>query len=115
MRLLEEYERSGALPPRRVDRYEALVHDLIDAYGRGDPAALERIIEYFRAERAFTWDRPSHDVRVSRLRKAVLDRLGDRRSAGTPDASLAPDDARWLIARAEGFARWEDLVADVDA
>ena len=114
VRLLDEYERSG-LPPRRVDQYETLARDIIDAYGLGDPAALDRIIEYFRAERVFTWDRPSHEVQVSRLRKGVLDRLGDRRSTGTTDASLAPDDARWLIARAEGFERWEDLVAAVDA
>ena len=87
----------------------------MDAYGPGDAAALDRIIKYFRAERVFTWDRPSHDVQVSRLRKGVLDRLGDRRSAGTTDTSLAPDDARWLVARSEGFERWEDLVAAVDA
>ena len=75
VRLLENYESSGALPPRRVDRYDRLARDLVDAYS-GDPAALQRIVEYFRVERLFTWDRPSHDVRVSRLRKAVLDRLG---------------------------------------
>jgi len=115
VRLLEEYEHSGALPPRRLNRYEALVRDLVDAYGPGNPAALQRVVEYFRAERALTWDRASHDVRVSRLRKAVRDRLGDHRSAGTTDASLAPDDARWLIARAEGFEKWEDLVADVES
>jgi len=114
VRLLEEYERSG-LPHRRVDQYEALARDLIDAYGPGDPSALDRIIKYFRAERVFTWDRPSHDVQVSRLQKGVLDRLGDRRSAGTTGATLAPDDARWLVARSEGFERWEDLVAAVDA
>jgi ankyrin repeat protein len=114
VRLLEECERSGLLPPRRVERYDAHARDLVDAY-RGDPAALQGIIEYFRAERAFTWDRPPHDVQVSRLRKAALDRLGDRRSVETTDASLAPDDARWLIARAEGFEQWEDLVADVDS
>ena len=114
VRLLEEFERSG-LPPRRVDQYQELARDLMDAYGRGDAAALDRIIKYFRAERVFTWDRPSHDVQVSRLRKGVLDRLGDRRSAGTTDTSLGPDDARWLVARSEGFERWEDLVAAVDA
>ena len=50
---------------------------------------------------------------MSRLRKGVLDRLRDHRSAETTDTSLALDDARWLIARAEGFERWEDLVNDV--
>jgi RNA polymerase sigma factor (sigma-70 family) len=115
VRLLEEYERFGALTPRRLDRYEALVRDLVDAYGPGDAAALERIVEYFRAERALTWDRPSPKVRVARLRKAVLDRLGDRRSADTTETSLAVDDGRWLIAGAEGFERWDNLVADVES
>lgn len=115
VQLLDEYEHSGALPPRRLDRYAALVRDLMEAYGPANPAALQRIVAYFRAERAFTWDRPSEEVRVSRLRKAVLGRLGDRRSAKTTDASLAPEDAQWLIARAEGFERWEDLAADVDS
>ena len=93
----------------------ALVRDLIEAYDPADPAALQRIVEDFRAERALTWDRPSQEMRVSRLRKAVLDRLGDCRSAETTDAALAPDDARWLIARAEGFERWEHLVASADS
>ena len=52
VQLLDEYEHSGALPPRRVDRYQACARDLIDAYGPGDPAALQRLITYFRAERA---------------------------------------------------------------
>ena len=87
----------------------------MDAFGPGDPAALQRIIEYFQAGRAIAWDRPSHDLRVSRLRKAVQDRLGGHRSAETTESLLAADDARWLIARAEGFERWEELVAGVDA
>jgi RNA polymerase sigma factor (sigma-70 family) len=114
VRLLEEYERAGALPPRRRERYEALARDLAEAYGPADAAALQRIIEHFRVERVFTWDRPSHEARVSRFRQAVLGRLGDRRSAETTGASLALDDARWLIAREEGFERWEDLVNDVE-
>ena len=113
LQLLEEYARSGALPPRRVEHYDALVRDLIDAYGAGDPSALQRVIEYFRAERAVAWDRPPHEVRVARVRKAVLAQLGVRRSADTTGTSLAPDDARRLIARAEGFESWEDLVAKV--
>ncbi|MBA2301038.1 MAG: ankyrin repeat domain-containing protein [Acidobacteria bacterium] len=115
VKLLDVHEKSGALPPRRLDRYEGLVRDLIEAYGPGSPAALQRVVEYFRAERGFTWDHPSDDVRVSRLRKAVLNRLGDRRSLQTSDASLAPDDARWLIARAEGFEQWGALVAEVES
>jgi RNA polymerase sigma factor (sigma-70 family) len=115
VRLLEDYERFGALPLRRLERYDALARDLEQAYGPGDPGALQRIVEYFRAERAIGWDRPAHDVRVSRLRKAVQERLGNRRSPETTETALASDDARWLIARAEGFERWEDLVVNVGA
>ena len=114
VQLLDGYERSGTLAPRRFDRYDALARDLMDGFG-GNPAAIQRIIEYFRAERALLWDRPSQAVRVSRLRKGVLERLGNRRSPETTETALASDDARWLIARAEGFERWEDLVANVDA
>ena len=113
VRLLGDYERSGTLPPRRREQYEALARDLAEAYGPGDAAALQRILEYFRAERALTWDRPSHEVRVAWVRKAVQERLGRRRSAETTASSLSADDARWLVARAEGFERWDDLVADI--
>jgi hypothetical protein len=112
VRLLDDDERSGTLPSRRLEWYEALARDLAAAYGPGDAAALHRIVEYFRAERALTWDRPAHDVRVSRLRKEVQGRLGGRRSAETTESWLAADDARRLIAQSEGFERWEDLVAD---
>jgi len=112
VRLLEEAERTGTLPPRQFARYEALAQDLVDAFGPGDQAALLRIIEYFRAQRAIAWDRPSHEVVVSRVRNAVLGRLGNHRSAMTTDTALALDDARWLIARAEGFENWDALASD---
>jgi len=115
VRLFNEYERSGALPPRRLEAYDALASDLVAAFGPADSAALRRIVEYFRVERMFTWDRPSHEVRVSRLRKAVLDRLRDRRNVQTTETSLAIEDARWLVARAEGFESWEDLINDVES
>jgi ankyrin repeat protein len=110
---LEDYDRSGAGALHRLVRYEQIVRDLVDAFGPGDPAALQRVVEYFRAERVIAWDRPSHDVRVSRLRHAVLERLGSHRSAETIDTALASDDARRIIARAEGFEQWEDLAAAV--
>jgi ankyrin repeat protein len=113
VRLLDEYERTGALPARRLERYESIVQDLVDAFA-GDAPALQRIIEHFRVERAIGWDRPPHDVRVSRLRKAVRERLGHRRSRETTDATLAEDDARRLVAEAEGFQKWEELVGDLE-
>src|SRR5258708_12532418 len=114
-RLIDEYEVGGVLAPRQVERYEALARDLVDAYGPGDPRALQRIVEYFRAERAVGWDRPPHDVRVARLRTAVRKQLDDRHSADASETSLALDSARWLIARSEGFDGWDELVKEVDA
>ncbi len=70
VRLLDEYEMSGVLPPRQLERYEALARDLVDAYCK---------------------------------------------SADASETSLALDSARWLIARSEGFDRWDDLVKEVDA
>lgn len=112
VQLLEAFERSGTLPARLLARYEALAWDLEQAYGPGDPAALERIVRYFHAERAMEWDHPPHSVRVSRLRKAVQQRLGTRVAEAT-QIRLTPEDAQGLIARAEGFERWADLVADI--
>ena len=114
VRLLSEYERSGTLPPRGIDHYEALARDLVDAYDRGNAAAIQRVAEYFRAERPLTWDRPSHEVRVERLRKALRHKLRHRSNVPTTDTSLALEDARWLIAREEGFTRWEDLVGGLE-
>ncbi len=86
----------------------------MQAFGSADPAALQRVVEFLRAQRALDWDRPSPELRVSRLRQAVLHRLGDRRNAATTEESLALGDARRLIAREEGFERWEDLITDVE-
>jgi ankyrin repeat protein len=113
VRVLDEYERSGALPPRRLERYNALAQDLVDAYGPGDSGSLERIVAYLHVERAIGWDRPPHDVRLARLRKAIRERLGDRASAATTQTGLAIDDARSLIAGSEGCESWDDLVKDV--
>ena len=114
VRLLDDYERSGALAPRSLDRYDGLVRDLVDAFA-GDEEAMHRVIAYFRAERPMTWDRPSPAVRLARLRKAVIHRLGAQRSAQSTETSLARQDAQWLIAREEGFGSWEELVRSVDA
>jgi hypothetical protein len=113
VRLLDDYERSDALPPRRLDRYDGLARDLVDAFA-GDEEAIRRVITYFRAERPMTWDRPSTAVLLARLRKAVIHRLGAQRSAQTTETSLAPQDTQWLIAREEGFGSWEELVRSVD-
>jgi len=107
VRLLEEHERTGALPPRSRAVFEALAADLVEAYRSGASAPLERIADFFQGRRALLWDRPSPDVRLARLRRHVCERLG---RPGAPADTLALDDARALIARAEGFSSWSELV-----
>jgi ankyrin repeat protein len=109
LRILDEYERQGRLPARPLTHFEALAHDLAQAYGPGDPEALARVLAYFRADRAVAWDKPAPDVLLSRVRRALLDRLEDHWSPGTTESSLAEDDARRLVARAEGYADWAEL------
>jgi ankyrin repeat protein len=111
VRVLTEYERAGAPPARPLAEHDALAKDLVDAYGPGDEDALARIVTHFRVERQFTWDRPAHDVRVERLRRAVGERLETIKGSRPDPEALSLADARLLIARAEGFAGWEDLVA----
>jgi ankyrin repeat protein len=105
--LLTDYKSHGAPAARSLAEHDARATDLADAYG-GDEGALIRIMEHFRLQRPLTWDHPPHHVRVERLRKAVNEQLGrSHRAAGE---SLSRDDARFLIARAEGCASWSELV-----
>jgi RNA polymerase sigma factor (sigma-70 family) len=106
VRILERFEAEGSLPDRTEERFERLASDLVSAYGPGDEAALQRIIDHFRIARPLTWDRPPVSVRVDRLRRAVSERLGRSVIVET----LAIDDARLLIARSEGFESWEALL-----
>jgi hypothetical protein len=110
VRILQEFQGSGALPARSVERFDALARDLVDAYGPGDENALARIVQHFRIERALTWDRPPLEVRVARLRKGVNERLLTIRGAHPSTATLSLEDARLLIALSEGSADWEALV-----
>jgi RNA polymerase sigma factor (sigma-70 family) len=111
VKILAEYERSGRVQRPTRAEYEALAADLAAAFG-GDEPALKRIIAHFRLERPMTWDRPSIEEQVSRLRRAIRDRLinADRQVDGL-ESALTLDDARHLIARSEGFADWPTLVS----
>ena len=113
VRILQDFARSGALPPRDVERYDALARDLVDAYGPGDENALARIVQHFRIERALTWDQPPLEVRVARLRKGVNERLQTIRGTHPATEALSLEDARTLIAGSEGFASWEALVRSI--
>lgn len=84
-------------------------------YGLGDQAALDRVIRYFRADRAVAWDKPAHDVLLSRVRRALQSRLEVRPGPGPTESALREDDARWLVARAEGYADWAELAREASA
>jgi ankyrin repeat protein len=108
--LLREYARTATLPKRTLAEYEELANDLVRAYA-GDAASLDRIVDYFGVTRQVRWDRPPLDGQVARLRRGVRERLGRESDAGGDDAfSLV--DAQTLIARAEGFASWDELRRD---
>jgi len=112
-KILAEHERSGTAPRGTVAEYGVLADDLMNAYA-GDEQALARIIRHFRIERPLTWDRPPVAEQVARLRRSIRERLAN---AGRPIAdgnTLSADDARFLIARSEGFTDWPSLAASAD-
>ncbi|HSL72309.1 MAG TPA: hypothetical protein VK864_18820, partial [Longimicrobiales bacterium] len=83
--------------------------DLVAAYSSGDEPAFQRVVQYFRAERSLSWNRPAHKVRLARLRRAIRERLDRRTAEQRMDEPLALADAQLLIARSEGYASWGDL------
>jgi hypothetical protein len=105
--LLREYARTATLPKRTLAQYEELANDVVRAY-TGDAASLDGIVAYFRLQRQMRWDRPPLDEQVARFRRGVRERLGRESDAGGDDA-LSLVDAQTLIARAEGFASWDEL------
>ena len=113
-RLLTAYEQTGALPAHSVEEYEAVARALVEAYRSGDDAAMRRVIEHFQLQRPLTWDQPSREVQVARLRRGVQERLGRRSGAEGESATLDLADARFLIARSLGFESWEELAKHVD-
>jgi hypothetical protein len=81
-----------------LERYNAMVDALLDAYRSGTPEAMERHYQ-------FTWHRRSWQV----MRTYVQLDLGKRPSAPGDDVEISLDDARYLVAREHGFSTWNDL------
>ncbi len=79
--------------------YEEMARALLDAYTLGTPAAMER-----------HWNLTWHRRAWSAMRTYVQIDLG--RVAG-PDVEITLEDARWLVARENGFADWNALARDV--
>jgi ankyrin repeat protein len=114
VRLLTEYERTGSLPTHKLEEYEALAEDLVEAYHSGDDAALRRVIDHFQLKRMMTWDQPSPAVRIERLRRHVRERLGGQLEAENESDTLALSDAQLLIARSLGFGSWDELATHLE-
>jgi len=103
VRLLTEFVKTGLLPRRTPQDYEAVASALYEAYTTGSEASMQRVMEHFQVRRTLTWDNPAPDVRVQRLRRAIRERL--------PDVDeLTFDDSRLLVARSSGYRTWNDLV-----
>jgi Leucine Rich repeat len=79
-----------------IRRYEAVVDALVTAYRENDEAARRIVWEYFGHSRA--WDA---------LRRYVRLDLGRPEQPRDPeDAAITVDEARYLVARAQGFETW---------
>jgi ankyrin repeat protein len=115
VRLLMEFEKTGSLPARGPEQYETLTRSLVEAFGSGDDAAMQRVMDHFHLRRPLTWDQPSNEVRMARLRRGVRERLGVPTDSGTESDALPLADAQFLVARSWGFKDWDQLLKDVGA
>jgi RNA polymerase sigma factor (sigma-70 family) len=101
LELLKHYEQTGALPRQPMQRYEAVVADFLEAWRTGDPAAIQRLVDYYQFER-----KPNAD----QFRNGIRKRLG---KPADGDLELTRADAELLVARLHGYASWSTLVEDV--
>jgi len=114
VRMLTEYEKTGALPSHSLEEYETLAQALVEAYGSGEDAAMQRVMDHFQIRRPLTWDQPSQEVRRARLRQGVRGRLSLQPDAENESETLALADAQLLIARSLGFKNWDQLVKQIE-
>ena len=95
---------------RRVEntalmRYEAVAEALVTAYRTPDPAAMRTVWDYFGHMRA--WEGMRRYVRLD---------LGGPEEVDDPaEDFITLAQARYLVARAQGFAGWDALVAFTEA
>jgi ankyrin repeat protein len=111
VRILTEYEKMGTLPARKLEHLETLARSLVDAYDSGDEAALHRVMEHFNLTRKLSWDRPSKEVLLARLRQGIRERLSKLVTSGNESDRLRLPDAQLLVARSFGLTNWEQLVS----
>jgi ankyrin repeat protein len=99
------------LPPRPdLDAYRARADELVAAAGSGDPEAVRMWARAWLAEIAALGGFPRTPFVRDSLERAVD--LVDRHVRGSPQLALA--DAQLLVARAHGFATWDDFAAQVE-
>ena len=97
---LKRRVENAALP-----RYDAVAHALVTAYRTPDPEAMRTVWDYFGHMR--TWDGMRRYVRLD---------LGGPEEVQDPERDfITVQQARWLVARAQGFATWDELAAHTDA
>ena len=82
-----------------VERFQSMASILLDAYRTGTPEAMERLW-------ANTWHRRSWET----MRRYVQLDLGRPPKTEGEDVPISLDDARWLVARDNGFTTWADLI-----
>src|SRR5262249_34685365 len=114
VRILTEYEQTGALPSHSLEEYETLAQALVEACGSGDDTATQRVLDHFQIKRRLTWDQPSREVCVKRLRRAVRERLGKRPDSESESEILPLADAQLLIARSLGYKDWAEMAKHIE-
>ena len=81
-------------------RYDRVAEALVSAFATADAAAMRIVWEYFGHRR--TWDGMRRYVRLE---------LGRREEPETTDDTITLEEARYLVARAQGFESWRALEA----
>ena len=114
VRILTEFEKTGSLPDRNLEQCETLARSLVEAFGSGDEAAMQRVMDHFHLRRPLTWDQPSKDVCIARLRRGMRERLGVQSESENESDTLPLADAQLLVARSLGFKDWDQLVKDIE-
>jgi ankyrin repeat protein len=106
VQVLERFGEDGAAPPEPgVEDYRRLAEDVVSACAGGDADAVARLVAWFDLD-ARAWQTGNSAAQA--VRRFVGEKLHPERSNGAghePDL----DDAKWLIARANGFADWDAL------
>jgi hypothetical protein len=85
-------------PPQR--RYDAVAGALVKAYATGDPESMWTVWDYFGHMRAW----------AAMRRYVRLDLGRTEEPQDTSDDGITLDEARYLVARAQGFDSWSALV-----